>query len=112
NSTLERRGSLMAYLPYWQRPPQDVTLVLRTGVDPSRLAGPARDLLHTLAPGVPVRTVRTMSAVIATSLATRRFQLFLLGVFASCALLTATIGIYGIVSQSLAGRRSEIGVRL
>jgi predicted permease len=112
NSSLESRGSLIAYVPYWQRPPLSATLLVRTDADPARVTGMVRDVIRTMAPGVPVRTIRTMPEVLAMSLAPRRFQLFLLGVFAFSALLTATIGIYGIISQSLAGRSGEIGIRL
>jgi putative ABC transport system permease protein len=112
NSTLERRASLIAYLPYWQRPPQNATLVLRSDADPSALAGAVRQTLREIGPAVPVQSVRTMSEVISTSLSVRRFQFFLLGLFALSALLTAAVGIYGIISQSLSRRTGELGIRL
>src|SRR4030095_5124090 len=51
NSSLERRGSMIAYLPYWQRPPSNATLVLRSEADPAAMAGAVRAALRAFAPG-------------------------------------------------------------
>jgi ABC-type antimicrobial peptide transport system permease subunit len=56
--------------------------------------------------------MRTMEEVIDGSLAQRRFQSILVGVFAASALLVASLGIYGAVSYSVARRRNEIGIRM
>ena len=53
-----------------------------------------------------------MEDVVDGSLAQRRFQLTIMGVFAGCALLVASLGIYGVVAYSVARRRNEIGIRM
>jgi ABC-type antimicrobial peptide transport system permease subunit len=53
-----------------------------------------------------------MKDVVDGSLGQRRFQLTLMGAFAACALLVASLGIYGVVSYSVARRRNEIGIRM
>ena len=111
-SGLETAGSLVAYLPYWQKPPVVATLLVRTTLEPGGLAASLRATLREIAPTVPVNRVRTMAQVLSSAVAARRFQLGVLLVFALTALATATIGIYGIISHSMAQRGREIGIRM
>src|SRR5919108_429141 len=111
-ASLEKEGMPIAYVPYWQDPPVTATLILRTKLDPAQVAGSARAALRALAPSVPVSRVRTLSNVISAALAPRRFQLLVLALFAATALVTASVGIYGVVAHSLSRRTTEIGVRL
>jgi putative ABC transport system permease protein len=111
-SRLEEEGSLVVYLPAWEYPPAQATLVVRTSADADAVTGAVRAALRRVDPAVPVARVRTMSDVVATATAARRFQLGLLALFAAMALVTAATGIYGVIAQSLASRAGEIGVRL
>lgn len=111
-STLEEEGSLVAYLPSWLYLPGQSTMVVRTSADPSSVSAAVRDALRRVDPSVPVTKVRTMKQVVAATVATRRFQLGLLVLFAAMALVTASVGIHGVISQSLASRTGEIGVRM
>jgi putative ABC transport system permease protein len=111
-STLEREGSLIAYLPYWQRGPAEATMLVRTTGDPAAITSAARAALRTVDPSIPVAKTRTMEQVVSAAVAARRFQVGLLIMFAVMALVTASIGIYGVISQSLVSRTSEIGVRM
>jgi putative ABC transport system permease protein len=61
---------------------------------------------------VAITRVRTVDQILSGVVAQRRFQLVLIGLFALTALVTASIGIYGVVAHALARRTSEIGVRL
>ncbi len=100
------------YWSYQQRPRSSTTLVLRTGADPGALAGPLREALQRIDPELPVYRVRTLEEIVDASVAQPRFNSLLWGVFAGLALLLASIGVYGVVSYSVAQGRRDIGVRL
>lgn len=111
-STLEQEGSLVVYLPAWEWPPSQATIVARTSTDVAGALSSARGALRRIDPGVAVPKLRTMSQVVAESVAARRFQVALLVLLAVLAFVTASIGIYGVIAQSLASRGGEIAVRM
>jgi hypothetical protein len=61
---------------------------------------------------LPVANVLTMREILSDSVGSRRFQTLLAGVFAAAALLLACLGIYGVISYSVARRTNEIGIRI
>jgi putative ABC transport system permease protein len=101
-----------AYYPYWQRPPDGVSLVVRTTADPRSASGAIRAALRSEDAQLAIPAVRTMEDVVDSSVSGRRFQLSLMAVFATSALLVASLGIYGVVAYSVARRRNEIGIRM
>jgi putative ABC transport system permease protein len=111
-SSLEKEGSLVAYLPIWAFAPVQGVLVVRTTGDPAVATTAVRTAVRRAAPSAIVPNVRTMEQVVESSVAARRFQLGLLALFALMALVTASVGIYGVMAQSLANRTREIGVRM
>jgi predicted permease len=101
-----------AYYPWWQRVPDGAALVLRTTGDPRSAMGALRSVLRNEDPQLPIRDVLTMEQIVDRSVAQRRFQATLVIAFAASALLVASLGIYGVVSYSVARRRNEIGIRM
>jgi putative ABC transport system permease protein len=100
-----------AQAPGWLRLP--VLLALRTpGGDPLALAGPVRDALRQYDPNAVLSAFVPMDRIVARTLGAPRFRSLLLGIFAVIALCLGTIGVYGVVSRTVAQRRAEIGIRL
>jgi predicted permease len=111
---LEGEASPVVYLPPWTVLgfPNAASLAVRTSADPAQAVATVRTAVRRAVPGVVISGERTMTQLVAAAAATRRFQLSLLLVFAATALATACVGIYGVMAQSLARRRGEIGVRM
>lgn len=100
------------FMPYTQDSSRSMTLVVRTASDPSGFTPAVRRQLLAVDKDQPIYHVRTMTQVIADSVSQRRLTMLLFGIFASLALVLATIGVYGVMSYSVTQRAHEIGIRL
>jgi predicted permease len=88
-----------------------MTLVVRGNRDPRLLIAPVRSVVRALDPRLPISEVRTMNEVVEQAIAAPRFAMELLGLFGVLALVLSAIGIFGIVSQVVASRTQEFGIR-
>ena len=101
-----------AYIPYAQNPSWDLTLAIRTALDPNQMAPAIRKAVATLDPRLPVLSIKAMPQRIRESMADDRVQVVLWTLFAGAAMSLAAIGIYGVLSFTVARRTRDIAVHL
>jgi predicted permease len=109
---LESESRVTLYFAAEQVPSGTMYLAARTSLPPLSLLTTITSEVRSMDPNIPIFDVKTMDQRLSESLARRRFAMLALGLFAGFAMLLAIIGIYGVMSYSVAQRTSELGIRL
>jgi putative ABC transport system permease protein len=100
------------YIPYAQLPFITLTLVARTEADPLGLVAAVRNEVRAMDAELVLDDVKTLDQYLADSVAQPRFNTLLLVILAGVAVTLATVGLYGVMSYSVAQRSHEIGLRM
>lgn len=99
-------------VPFWQSPWPQASMAVRTDGDPKSMIKSIAAAVNSVDPDLPLAGVKTVDEIISESLAIDRFSVVLFSSFGALGLLLAAVGIYGVMSFTVAQRTQEFGVRM
>jgi predicted permease len=111
-SSAEGKAGWQMYLPASQQGPEGAELVVRSKLPPETLAPSVMGVLRQINPEQPATEFKPIQQLVDHAVSPRRFFVMLVAVFAALGLLLASLGIYGVISYSVAQRIQEIGIRM
>jgi putative ABC transport system permease protein len=100
------------YIPVEQEPWPSFLLFVRSSLSQAEIAGAIRRAVAAADKNQPIGHIISMDDLLADSISTQRFSLLLIGGFSALALILAMMGVYGVVSYTVAQRTPEIGIRI
>jgi len=113
HESLDTESGAEYYVPYTQAPESFMSLVVRSSAsNPSSLVASVREVIKQIDKDQYVAAIQPMTKLVTDSVARRRFNALLTGLFAIVALLLASVGIFGVLNYSVAQRTQEIGLRV